>query len=120
MDKPLYRGTYHCFQSIIRQESVSGNFSGFNYSTNTIHFILICKPRSVSWENPAIWVTFSCGVSVAKGVKSTEERYFSLSTENVKHVYSNQSLSDHTKDTSPKAEHLIALKYLTRQAIRGS
>lgn len=24
IDKPLYRGTFHCFQSIIRQESVSG------------------------------------------------------------------------------------------------
>lgn len=23
VDKPLYRGTYHCFQSIVRQESVS-------------------------------------------------------------------------------------------------
>lgn len=30
VDKPLYRGTFHCFQSIIRQETVRGFISHAN------------------------------------------------------------------------------------------
>lgn len=42
VDKPLYRGTYHCFQSIIRQESVCSFFSLINQKRLfSNHFLII-------------------------------------------------------------------------------
>ncbi|XP_075995999.1 mitochondrial basic amino acids transporter-like [Genypterus blacodes] len=38
-DKPLYRGTYHCFQSIIRQESAFGLFKGIGSPMMGLTFI---------------------------------------------------------------------------------
>ncbi|KAM8832045.1 mitochondrial basic amino acids transporter-like isoform 2-T2 [Spinachia spinachia] len=39
IDKPLYRGTYHCFQSIIRQESVFGLYKGIGSPMMGLTFI---------------------------------------------------------------------------------
>ncbi|XP_043088421.1 mitochondrial basic amino acids transporter isoform X1 [Puntigrus tetrazona] len=39
VDKPLYRGTYHCFQSIVRQESVSGLYKGLGSPMMGLTFI---------------------------------------------------------------------------------
>ncbi|XP_034018219.1 mitochondrial basic amino acids transporter-like [Thalassophryne amazonica] len=38
-DKPLYRGTFHCFQSIIRQESVFGLYKGIGSPMMGLTFI---------------------------------------------------------------------------------
>ncbi|CAL8273232.1 unnamed protein product [Merluccius merluccius] len=39
VDKPLYRGTYHCFQSIVRQESMSGLYKGIGSPMMGLTFI---------------------------------------------------------------------------------
>ncbi|CAL8289587.1 mitochondrial basic amino acids transporter isoform X1 [Gadus morhua] len=39
VDKPLYRGTYHCFQSIIRQESMLGLYKGIGSPMMGLTFI---------------------------------------------------------------------------------
>ncbi|TRY96604.1 hypothetical protein DNTS_032550, partial [Danionella cerebrum] len=39
VDKPLYRGTFHCFQSIIRQESVLGLYKGIGSPMMGLTFI---------------------------------------------------------------------------------
>lgn len=39
VDKPLYRGTYHCFQSIIRQESLLGLYKGIGSPMMGLTFI---------------------------------------------------------------------------------
>ncbi|XP_053700093.1 mitochondrial basic amino acids transporter-like isoform X1 [Synchiropus splendidus] len=39
VDKPLYRGTYHCFQSIVRQESVFGLYKGIGSPMMGLTFI---------------------------------------------------------------------------------
>lgn len=39
VDKPLYRGTFHCFQSIIRQESVFGLYKGIGSPMMGLTFI---------------------------------------------------------------------------------
>ncbi|KAG2457696.1 MCATL protein, partial [Polypterus senegalus] len=39
VDKPLYRGTFHCFQSIVRQESVQGLFKGIGSPMMGLTFI---------------------------------------------------------------------------------
>lgn len=39
IDKPLYRGTFHCFQSIIRQESVFGLYKGIGSPMIGLTFI---------------------------------------------------------------------------------
>ncbi|XP_041661931.1 mitochondrial basic amino acids transporter [Cheilinus undulatus] len=39
IDKPLYRGTFHCFQSIIRQESVFGLYKGIGSPMMGLTFI---------------------------------------------------------------------------------
>ncbi|CDQ87463.1 unnamed protein product [Oncorhynchus mykiss] len=39
VDKPLYRGTYHCFQSIIRQESMFGLYKGIGSPMMGLTFI---------------------------------------------------------------------------------
>ncbi|XP_034383682.1 mitochondrial basic amino acids transporter-like isoform X1 [Cyclopterus lumpus] len=39
IDKPLYRGTFHCFQSIIRQESLTGLYKGIGSPMMGLTFI---------------------------------------------------------------------------------
>lgn len=39
VDRPLYRGTFHCFQSIIRQESVLGLYKGIGSPMMGLTFI---------------------------------------------------------------------------------
>ncbi|XP_056437572.1 mitochondrial basic amino acids transporter-like isoform X1 [Gadus chalcogrammus] len=39
VDKPLYRGTFHCFQSIIRQESMLGLYKGIGSPMMGLTFI---------------------------------------------------------------------------------
>ncbi|XP_016382657.1 mitochondrial basic amino acids transporter isoform X1 [Sinocyclocheilus rhinocerous] len=39
VDKPLYRGTYHCFQSIVRQESMLGLYKGIGSPMMGLTFI---------------------------------------------------------------------------------
>ncbi|KAK6295447.1 hypothetical protein J4Q44_G00346730 [Coregonus suidteri] len=39
VDKPLYRGTYHCFQSIVRQESMFGLYKGIGSPMMGLTFI---------------------------------------------------------------------------------
>uniref|UniRef100_A0A1A7Y5K3 Mitochondrial basic amino acids transporter n=1 Tax=Iconisemion striatum TaxID=60296 RepID=A0A1A7Y5K3_9TELE len=39
VDRPLYRGTFHCFQSIIRQESVFGLYKGIGSPMMGLAFI---------------------------------------------------------------------------------
>ncbi|XP_015254212.1 PREDICTED: mitochondrial basic amino acids transporter-like [Cyprinodon variegatus] len=39
VDKPLYRGTFHCFQSIVRMESVSGLYKGIGSPMMGLTFI---------------------------------------------------------------------------------
>ncbi|XP_072295924.1 mitochondrial basic amino acids transporter-like [Eucyclogobius newberryi] len=39
VDRPLYRGTFHCFQSIIRQESVFGLYKGIGSPMMGLTFI---------------------------------------------------------------------------------
>ncbi|XP_034435824.1 mitochondrial basic amino acids transporter [Hippoglossus hippoglossus] len=39
VDRPLYRGTYHCFQSIIRQESLLGLYKGIGSPMMGLTFI---------------------------------------------------------------------------------
>uniref|UniRef100_A0A8C9WHE9 Mitochondrial basic amino acids transporter n=1 Tax=Scleropages formosus TaxID=113540 RepID=A0A8C9WHE9_SCLFO len=39
VDKPLYRGTFHCFQSIIRQESMLGLYKGLSSPMMGLTFI---------------------------------------------------------------------------------
>ncbi|XP_041132696.1 mitochondrial basic amino acids transporter [Polyodon spathula] len=39
VDKPLYRGTFHCFQSIVRQESVLGLYKGIGSPMMGLTFI---------------------------------------------------------------------------------
>lgn len=39
VDKPLYRGTFHCFQSIVRQESVFGLYKGIGSPMMGLTFI---------------------------------------------------------------------------------
>ncbi|XP_062267603.1 mitochondrial basic amino acids transporter-like [Platichthys flesus] len=39
IDRPLYRGTYHCFQSIIRQESLLGLYKGIGSPMMGLTFI---------------------------------------------------------------------------------
>ncbi|XP_035534843.1 mitochondrial basic amino acids transporter [Morone saxatilis] len=39
VDRPLYRGTYHCFQSIIRQETVFGLYKGIGSPMMGLTFI---------------------------------------------------------------------------------
>uniref|UniRef100_A0A8C6TGW8 Mitochondrial basic amino acids transporter n=1 Tax=Neogobius melanostomus TaxID=47308 RepID=A0A8C6TGW8_9GOBI len=39
VDRPLYRGTYHCFQSIIRQESALGLYKGLGSPLMGLTFI---------------------------------------------------------------------------------
>nr|XP_046149287.1 mitochondrial basic amino acids transporter-like [Oncorhynchus gorbuscha] len=39
VDKPLYRGTYHCFQSIVRQESMFGLYKGIGSPMMGLTFV---------------------------------------------------------------------------------
>ncbi|KAG7282062.1 hypothetical protein CRUP_023578 [Coryphaenoides rupestris] len=39
VDKPLYRGTFHCFQSIVRQESILGLYKGIGSPMMGLTFI---------------------------------------------------------------------------------
>ncbi|XP_024293546.1 mitochondrial basic amino acids transporter isoform X1 [Oncorhynchus tshawytscha] len=39
VDRPLYRGTYHCFQSIVRQESMTGLYKGIGSPMMGLTFI---------------------------------------------------------------------------------
>ncbi|KAA0711588.1 Mitochondrial basic amino acids transporter [Triplophysa tibetana] len=39
VDKPLYRGTYHCFQTIVRQESMFGLYNGIGSPMMGLAFI---------------------------------------------------------------------------------
>ncbi|XP_027015935.1 mitochondrial basic amino acids transporter isoform X1 [Tachysurus fulvidraco] len=39
VDKPLYRGTYHCFQSIVHQESIFGLYKGIGSPMMGLTFI---------------------------------------------------------------------------------
>ncbi|KAI4801491.1 hypothetical protein KUCAC02_019386 [Chaenocephalus aceratus] len=39
VDKPLYRGTFHCFQSIIRQETLFGLYKGIGSPMMGLTFI---------------------------------------------------------------------------------
>ncbi|KAI1895560.1 hypothetical protein AGOR_G00107500 [Albula goreensis] len=39
VDKPLYRGTFHCFQSIVRQESMFGLYKGIGSPMMGLTFI---------------------------------------------------------------------------------
>lgn len=48
VDKPLYRGTFHCFQSIIRQESVS-----------FLTFLLVLQSNRHSYDSRKISVAFT-------------------------------------------------------------
>lgn len=47
MDKPLYRGTFHCFQSIVRQESVSLQISCLWGKIVSIEKFSVCEESGV-------------------------------------------------------------------------
>uniref|UniRef100_A0A3P9I8J3 Mitochondrial basic amino acids transporter n=1 Tax=Oryzias latipes TaxID=8090 RepID=A0A3P9I8J3_ORYLA len=113
VDKPLYRGTYHCFQSIIRQESVLGLYKGigspmmgltvinaivFGVHGNTMRFLEEDTPTNQFFAGAAagaIQCVVCCPVELAKtrmqmqgiGEKKASRKTYRSSLDCLVHIY---------------------------------
>ncbi|XP_064780806.1 mitochondrial basic amino acids transporter-like [Oncorhynchus masou masou] len=118
VDKPLYRGTYHCFQSIVRQESMFGLYKGigspmmgltfvnaivFGVQGNTMRYLGHDTPMNQFLAGAAagaIQCVVCCPMELAKtrmqmqgtGEKKSKRKLYKNSLDCLAHIYKREGL----------------------------